>query len=103
MIELTEDNLQEIINSNDKVIVQYGATWCGACRIMKPKVKKIAESNEDILFIYADAEKFIESRGITPVKGLPTFVGFSSGEVVAKTTGSKIDTVQELLETVKSA
>lgn len=103
MIELEEDNLQEIIKDNQKVIVQYGATWCGACRVMKPRVKKLAESNDSIVFIYADAEKFIESRGITPVRNLPTFVGFSNGEVIAKTTGSRIDTVEELLETVKSA
>ncbi len=39
-LELTEDKLQEIINSNAKVMVQYGASWCGNCRIMKPKFKK---------------------------------------------------------------
>jgi thiol-disulfide isomerase/thioredoxin len=38
-LELTEDKLQEIINSNAKVMVQYGASWCGNCRIMKPKFK----------------------------------------------------------------
>ena len=61
MTELTEDNLQEIISTNEKVIVQFGATWCGACRVMKPRVKKLAESTDDVIFIYADAEKFTES------------------------------------------
>ena len=56
MIELTEDNLQEYLLQHDKVIVQFGATWCGACKIMKPRVKKVAAENTDIVFIYADAE-----------------------------------------------
>jgi len=35
--ELNTDTLQEEIESNEKVIVQYSAGWCGNCRIMKPK------------------------------------------------------------------
>ena len=35
--ELSEDHLQNIVNENEKVVVQYGATWCGNCRIMKQK------------------------------------------------------------------
>ena len=60
--ELTQDNLQEIVNGNDKVVVQYSATWCGNCRIMKPKFKKLASENENVTFVIADAEKFPESR-----------------------------------------
>jgi|TARA_B110000240_G_scaffold192515_1_gene236805 thiol-disulfide isomerase/thioredoxin len=103
MTELTEDNLQEIISTNEKVIVQFGATWCGACRVMKPRVKKLAESTDDVIFIYADAEKFTESRGVTVVRNLPTFAGFVNGELVAKSTGSKIDALVELVNEVVKA
>lgn len=48
--ELTEDNLQDLISQTEKVAVQYGATWCGNCRIMKPKFKKQASENENIAF-----------------------------------------------------
>jgi len=44
--ELTEDNLQAIIAKNTKVVVQYSATWCGNCRIMKPKFKKLSTELE---------------------------------------------------------
>ena len=39
MIELTEDNLQQYVSDNQKVVVQFGASWCGACKVMKPQVK----------------------------------------------------------------
>lgn len=97
MIELTEDNLQQYINDNEKVIVQFGATWCGGCRVMKPKFKRMAAENESIVFIYADAEKFIESRGVATIKNLPTFVGFSNGELVAKEVGTKSGVLESLL------
>ena len=66
-IELTEDNLQQIVSENDKVMVQYGATWCGNCRIMKPKFKKLASENDEIPFYYVDAEKLPESRKLATV------------------------------------
>ena len=60
--EIEQDNLAEIVASNETVVVQYSASWCGNCRIMKPKFKKLAAENENIPFYYVDAEKLPESR-----------------------------------------
>jgi len=48
--ELNQDNLAEIVADNQTVIVQYSAGWCGNCRIMKPKFKKISSENENMHF-----------------------------------------------------
>jgi thiol-disulfide isomerase/thioredoxin len=103
MIELTEDNLLDYISGNEKVVVQFGATWCGACKVMKPRVKKIAADTEGVLFIYADAEKFNKSRKITPITNLPTFVGFVKGEEIGKSIGSKTEALKELITNVVNA
>lgn len=100
VLELTEDILQTIVADNNKVAVQFGATWCGACKVMKPKFKKAAESNEDITFVYVDVEQLQESRSITVIKNLPTFAGFSNGELVSKQVGSKADTVTNLINEI---
>ena len=42
LVELTDDTLQDVVASNQKVVVQFSASWCGNCRIMKPKFKKLA-------------------------------------------------------------
>ena len=80
--ELAEDNLQQIVADNEKVVFQYGATWCGNCRIMKPKFKKLASENEAIPFLYVDAEKLPESRKLAKVDNLPTFAIFKNGELL---------------------
>ena len=79
LLELDQDNLQEIISKNPKVAVQFSASWCGNCRIMKPKFKKMATEKEDITFVIVDAEKFPESRKLANVSNLPTFAIFNSG------------------------
>ncbi|QXP64550.1 co-chaperone YbbN [Polaribacter sp. HaHaR_3_91] len=98
--ELTEDNLQEIVNGNDKVVVQYSATWCGNCRIMKPKFKKLASENGNVTFVIADAEKFPESRKLADVSNLPTFATFEGGSLKNQTQTNKFDVLKELVNEV---
>ena len=80
--ELGEDTLAQIVNDNEVVMVQYGASWCGNCRIMKPKFKKLAAENEGIPFYYVDAEKLPASRQLATVDNLPTFAIFKNGQLV---------------------
>ncbi len=98
--EITEDNLEQLLASNKKVMVQYGATWCGNCKITKPKFKRMAEENEGIEFYYVDAEKFPNSRKFANVSNLPTFAGFVNGALVKEAQGNKIETIQEVLHEV---
>ena len=100
LIELEKDNLAEIISSNDTVIVQYSAGWCGNCRIMKPKFKKMAGENENAVFVIADAEKFPESRKLASVDNLPTFAAFSKGALVNQVQTNKAENLTELIDAV---
>ncbi len=94
--ELEADNLQEVLSANDKVMVQYGATWCGNCRLMKPKLKRMARENEGVMYVYVDAEKFPESRKFADVTNLPTFAAFQKGTIVNQVTTSKEEALKSL-------
>ncbi len=97
ILELEKDNLQEIIGQNKNVVVQYSASWCGNCRIMKPKFKKEASENEGVTFVIADAEKFPESRKLANVDNLPTFAVFSNGEFKNQVQTNKYDVLKDLI------
>ncbi len=99
--ELAEDNLQQLVADHDKVVVQYGATWCGNCRIMKPKFKKLASENEDIPFLYVDAEKYPESRKLATVDNLPTFAIFQNGELVKQVQSNQAESLTNLFNEFK--
>lgn len=98
--EIEQDNLAEVIASNDVVVVQYAATWCGNCRIMKPKFKMLASQNENVPFLIVDAEKFPESRKMAKVDNLPTFATFKNGVFVNQTQTSKLEALTELVNEV---
>lgn len=98
--ELSEDNLDEIFQSSDKVMVQYGASWCGNCKITKPKFKNMAEGNPDVTFVYVDAEKFPGTRKFADVSNLPTFAGFVNGQLAMQKQGNKAEIIKEVLDAV---
>ncbi len=99
--EIEKDNLAELIASNDKVVVQYAASWCGNCRIMKPKFKKLATENENMLFIIVDAEQFPESRKLAKVDNLPTFAAFKDGKLINQTQTNKAEVLSDLVNEIK--
>ncbi len=100
--ELDNDGLAQIVSENNIVLVQYSATWCGNCRIMKPKFKKLAGENEEIPFLIIDAEKFPESRKLANVDNLPTFAAFKGGSLLNQVQTNKFESLKELVNEVTS-
>lgn len=100
LLELEQDNLQEIIAQNKKVAVLFSATWCGNCRIMKPKFKKLSTEKEGVIFVVVDAEKFAESRKLANVSNLPTFATFVDGQLVGELQTNKAELLIDLIHQI---
>ncbi len=97
LIELNEDTLHDLVATNEKVVVKYSASWCGNCRIMKPKFKMLASQNEGLTFVMVDAENLPESRKLANVSNLPTFATFVNGQLVNQTQTNKAEVLAELV------
>ncbi|MFT4023450.1 MAG: thioredoxin family protein [Flavihumibacter sp.] len=102
LIELEQDNLAEIVAQHPKVVVQYAAGWCGNCRLMKPKFKRLSGETDSAVFVIADAEKFPASRKLAAVNNLPTFAGFSNGSLVNQVQTNKEEQLKTLIDEVTS-
>ncbi|PLK46059.1 co-chaperone YbbN [Emticicia sp. TH156] len=100
LIELAEDNLADIIAQNEKVMVQFSASWCGNCRLMKPKFKRLSAENESTAFVIVDAEKFPQSRKLASVTNLPTFAGFKGGSLVNQAQTNKEEQLKALIDEI---
>ena len=100
MTELTQDNLQEVVAANPLVFVQFGAGWCGNCKIMKPKFKKYASETPNASFVYVDAEAFTESRKLAKVDNLPTFAAFKNGALVNQVQTNKAEILKQFIDEI---
>lgn len=99
-IELENDDLHSIVDNTKHTLVMYGAGWCGNCKLLKPKFKKLA-AEYDIPFVYVDADKSPKSRSLTNLSNLPTISAFHQTNVVAQDEGNKIDVITSVLENIK--
>ncbi|WGK64063.1 thioredoxin family protein [Croceiramulus getboli] len=98
--ELKQDNLKELVDTTETVVVQYMAGWCGNCRLMKPKFKKLAAEHDHAKFVLVDAEKYPESRKLATVDNLPTFATFKNGSFQNQVQTNKFELLKDLVDEV---
>ena len=100
MIELAEDNLAQLVAENETVMVLFSAGWCGNCRLMKPKFKRLAGEQPNAAFVIVDAEKFPASRKLATVNNLPTFASFKKGVLLNQVQTNKEEQLKALIDEV---
>jgi len=90
MLEFSEKNFdQEVLKSEQPVLVDFWATWCAPCRMMEPAVSAVAEA-------YAGRAKVgklnvDENLSLTSqykIRGVPTLLLFKSGQIQEQIAGT---------------
>jgi len=75
------ENFNQVINSDQPVVVDFYADWCGPCQTMTPIVKSIAEKFKGkarVLKINIDKNQAAAQH--YGVRSVPTFMIFKKGE-----------------------
>ena len=72
---------------NEKVLVDFFATWCGPCKMIGPNIEKLAEENADAPVIKIDVDKHPEIAAVYGVQTIPTLIAFKKGQIVNQKIG----------------
>lgn len=99
----TDADFENILKSNDKVIVKYFADWCGSCKLFSPKFKRHAsdEKNADVLFLLVNAEENEIARKLGGVDNLPFIATFKNGVLFEGTATSKEEYLQKMIDDLR--
>lgn len=75
---LTKDNFQELVlDSQEKILVDFWATWCGPCMMLSPIVEELAETCR-VGKVNVDEEPELARR--FGVMSIPTVVFLKNGQ-----------------------
>ena len=99
---LTHDNLEDTINNNDIVVIDFWAPWCGPCQTFKPIFEAASEKHTDAVFASCNTEEQSELAAMFQIRSIPTLVIVREGIGIFGQPGMlPAEALDELMEKVR--
>lgn len=98
VLKITSENYEEeVLNSKEKVLIDFYADWCGPCKMMAPVVEEIANELEGKLKVgKVNVDENQDLAIKYGIMSIPTLVVVENGETVRNLVGFR--SKEELIE-----
>lgn len=102
-VTLTGDIFEDTVTTNDIVLVDWWAAWCGPCRMFGPIFEAASEAHPDIVFGKVDTEAERGLAGAAQIMSIPTLMAFRGGVLVFSQPGAlPAPALEELIAAVRA-
>ena len=88
VIHVTKENFEELVlKSENKVLLDFWATWCGPCQMIAPTIHEISQEREDIVVGKVNVDEEMQLAIQFGISSIPTLLLFKDGKLVNQAVG----------------
>lgn len=87
VLEITDKDVERVIQENKKVVIDCYATWCGPCKMLSPIIDDVAEEHEDVAFFKVDVDNNREIVSKYEIVSIPVLLVFEDGQLKNRSLG----------------
>ena len=90
VVSVSNDTFDELVlQSQNLVMVDFWATWCGPCKIVAPVVEELAKEYEGkAVFAKVNTDENPDLASRYNIRGIPTLMFFKEGKVMDQIVGA---------------
>lgn len=85
--EITKPDFQEAIKSEQVILVDFHAEWCGPCKTLKPILEEVSEEGVKVFSVDVDNNKELATEH--QISSIPTVLLYKNGEKMDEFIGVK--------------
>lgn len=88
VIDVNEENFKDIVLKDEKkVLVDFNADWCGPCRMLRPVLDELAQSNDKVKIVSVNIDSNENLAKEYGVMSIPCLVLFEKGKEIDRSVG----------------
>ena len=88
IIHINQENYhREVLASEQPVLLDFWASWCGPCRMLSPILEKVAQERPDVKVCKVNIDEQPDLASQYQVFSIPTLMVMKNGQIVNQSVG----------------
>ncbi len=98
-------NLQKLLKSSPKVIIDFNAEWCGPCKQISPYFEKISKNDDfkNIQFAKVDIDDNEDICQEFEISSVPTFISITNESELSRFSGADPTKLEDSIKKLEEA